>query len=98
MDGRADRSNVAADFSRMKTAKLIICVVSATLGATDPARARLPHAGDSAPIRVENVGAIDLPDLATLADLAETRVAAQKGAFPGCGEDGHRHHVSVARP
>jgi len=38
----------------MKNAKLIICVVTATLGAITPAQAQAPQAGDAVFVTVEN--------------------------------------------
>jgi hypothetical protein len=38
----------------MKKAKLIICVVSATLAAISPARAQAHRAGDAVPVGAEN--------------------------------------------
>jgi hypothetical protein len=38
----------------MKNAKLIICVVSATLAAITPAQTQAPQAGDASPVTVEN--------------------------------------------
>jgi hypothetical protein len=38
----------------MKNAKLIICVVTATLGAITPAQPQTPQAGDAVPVTVEN--------------------------------------------
>jgi hypothetical protein len=38
----------------MKNAKLIICVVTATLGAITPAQTQAPQASDAVPVTVEN--------------------------------------------
>jgi hypothetical protein len=39
----------------MANAKLMICVVTATLGAITPAQTQAPRAGDAVPVAVENL-------------------------------------------
>jgi hypothetical protein len=58
----------------MKNAKLIICVVSATLAAITPAQTQAPQAGDAVPVTVENF-------IRAESDLHLSAVALKKGGF-----------------
>jgi hypothetical protein len=58
----------------MKNAKLIICVVTATLGAITPAQTQTLQAGDAVPVTVENF-------IRAESDLYLGAVALKEGGF-----------------